>query len=595
MENQGPVLALAVVAFILASLFGFAEAVAYSSQRKSGSYSKYYSPPLPPVAPKATSTPKTNTNSKPQAKKSDDDDDDDRPTSRSEYQAADKSKRKDDNDEDGDEQGREGKSKRQDKDASQARLDEAIPPTVADLIKKLLAPSQTAPAANAGLSKNETKPDSPTKPLHKVTSRPAGDLSLKMPVLPGTDVLVRNLSPTTLNQALERGMRVESRRDLGVLGYSLTRLVAPPDMSAAQAKALLQQTDPLATVDLNQRYRLYPVAREGDGTKPPVSSEPARTTGGCTSDRCYGAAAIGWQEKLANCAKGLSVGVIDTGIDSTHPSLAHQSERFSFGQFGPGYRGAGSDLHGTGVLALLAGNSKSSTPGLIPGAKFYVADIFFADENGLPISTTLHLLEALEWMDRFKVQIINLSLSGPKDALVQAAITRMSKTRTVDGVTKPAVIFVAAAGNGGPGAPPSYPAAYPEALAVTAISKDLRSYRRANHGDYIDVAAPGVDIWTALPDGRQGYQTGTSFAAPYMTAVVASLYRTIPNHHKSKEAVLERISVQDLGQPGRDRIYGLGLVQAPAGCDPAVPWSPAVVARARPFTPAQGAQKTASR
>ena len=368
----------------------------------------------------------------------------------------------------------------------------------------------------------------PAKPLPKLTGRPTGDLQLKMPSLPVTDILVRNLSPATLSRALASGMKVESRRDLGVLGYSLTRLIIPHDMKAEQAKALLQEVNPTAAVDLNQRYRLYPSAREGDGSKPSTTTEPARTTGGCGSDRCYGAATIGWQEQLAACAKGLSVGVIDTGIDSTHPSLAHQPERFKFGQFGPGFRGAGSDLHGTGVLALLAGNSRSSTPGLIPGAKFFVADIFFADENGLPVSTTLHLLEALEWMDRLRVQIINLSLSGPRDDLVQAAITRMSKLRTMDGVTKPAVIFVAAAGNGGPGAPPSYPAAYPETLAVTAVSRDLRGYRRANHGDYIDVAAPGVDIWTALPDGRQGYQTGTSFATPYMTAVVASLYRSLP-------------------------------------------------------------------
>ena len=585
--DRTPILAAALAVSSLFSLLVFTEAIAGDNKRKTGYRSHYTLPPPPPVVKM--------TNSRPQARKVDNDDDD-KPTAKSEPKVADKSKRKDEEEA---EDGTEDKRKRQDGDAVQVTAEETIPPTVADLLKRLFTnPANPVSPRQVDLKagpapKLDTEPSTPAKPLQKLTGRPAGDLPLRLPNIPVTDVLVRNLSPATLSQALAHGMTVESRRDLGVLGYSLTRLVIPYDMNAAHAKALLQQANPLAAVDQNQRYRLYPSAREGNSTKASVPAEPARTTGGCGSDRCYGAATIGWQEQLATCARGLSIGVVDTGIDSTHPSLAHQPERFKFGQFGPGYRGAGSDLHGTGVLALLAGNSKSSTPGLIPSAKFFVADIFFADENGLPVSTTLHLLEALEWMDRLRVQIINLSLSGPRDDLVQAAIARMSKPRTMDGVAKPAVVFIAAAGNGGPGAPPSYPAAYPQALAVTAVSRDLRSYRRANHGDYIDVAAPGVDIWTALPDGRQGYQTGTSFAVPYMTAVVASLYRSLPSH-KSKEAILQRVSIQDLGSPGRDRIYGRGLVQAPAGCGPSVPpWSPAVVARARPTAPA--AQKTASR
>lgn len=545
--------------------------------------------------------PTSKTTSKSQPQKSDDDDRD--KPAKSESKVADKSKAKED--EDDDQEDKDEKVRGADGNAK-LRGDD-VPATVADLLKRLFAnPSPQVPMVDSAVRKLPPKadlgdgagpklaekPTVPSKPLQKVTGRPVGDLNLRLPSLPNNDVLVRNISTTTLSKLSALGIRPESRRDLGVLGSTLTRLVIPPGMNAAEARALLKETDPSARVDLNQRYRLYPSAREGESARP-HAREPARTSGGCTSDRCYGAATIGWQEQLTTCAKGLNIGVVDTGIDSTHPSLAHQPERFKFGQFGPGYRGSGADLHGTGVLALLAGSPKSSTPGLIPNAKFYVADIFFADENGQPVSTTLHLLEALEWMDHLRVQIINLSLSGPRDDLVQAAITRMSKPRTVDGVHKPAVIFIAAAGNGGPGAPPSYPAAYPEAIAVTAVNRDLRGYRRANQGDYIDVAAPGVDIWTALPDGRQGYQTGTSFAVPFMTAIVASLYHSLPPS-KSRESLLQRISIQDLGQPGPDPIYGRGLVQAPVACGgPSTPWTPAVVARARPLIPA--GQKTASR
>ena len=88
-------------------------------------------------------------------------------------------------------------------------------------------------------------------------------------------------------------------------------------------------------------------------------------------------------------------------------------------------------------------------------------------------------------------------------------------------LTKAGIVVVAAAGNEGPSAPPGYPAAYEEVIAVTAVDRNLAAYRYANRGDHIDLAAPGVDVWTALPDRREGPQTGTSFAVPYVTAVVA--------------------------------------------------------------------------
>lgn len=394
--------------------------------------------------------------------------------------------------------------------------------------------------------------------------RSAGDLTLRTPLVNQAHILARNLTTQTLKNAAELGMKVKNSRTFDVVGATVTQLVVPPHLDIAQARAALQQMAPETALSFNQQYRLYPLAK-GESARP--SFEPARASGGCTPDRCYGASAIGWQGELGVCARDLKIGVIDTGIDGSHPALNHDPGRINYGIIGPEKRAPGNDLHGTGVLALLAGDPKSSTPGLVPRAKFYVADIFFADESGMPVSTTMHLLEALDWMDRLQVQIINLSLSGPRDDLVQTAVARMSRTRTIDGVTRPGTIFIAAAGNGGPGAPPSYPAAYAEVVAVTAVSRDRRSYRRANQGDYIDIAAPGVDIWTALPDGRQGFQTGTSFATPYVTAVVASLYRSLPRA-RTKTAILRRMSIQDLGTPGPDRIYGRGLVNAPASCDP---------------------------
>lgn len=449
------------------------------------------------------------------------------------------------------------RNRNRDRDRDEEEAREAV-----ETAAKAAAASAAATAASSAQAKSGDTAKSADGSAARRSS--PGDLSLRVPLVNQAHILARNLTAQTLKNATDLGLKVKGSRSIDVLGTTVTQLVVPPHLDIAQARAALQQIAPDSALSFNQQYRLYPQAK---GESSQVSQEPARSTGGCTPDRCYGARAIGWQGDLGVCARDLKIGVIDTGIDGSHPALSHDSGRISYGVIGPEKRAPGNDLHGTGVLALLAGDPRSSTPGLVPRAKFFVADIFFADEKGLPVSTTMHLLEALDWMERMQVQIINLSLSGPSDDLVKAAIAKMSRTRTVDGASRPGTIFIAAAGNGGPGAPPSYPAAYSEVVAVTAVSKDLRSYRRANQGDYIDIAAPGVDIWTALPDGRQGFQTGTSFATPYVTAVVASVYRNLPRT-RTKTAVLQHLPVQDLGAPGPDRIYGRGLVNAPASCDP---------------------------
>jgi subtilisin family serine protease len=85
------------------------------------------------------------------------------------------------------------------------------------------------------------------------------------------------------------------------------------------------------------------------------------------------------------------------------------------------------------------------------------------------------------------------------------------------------------------------------------------------------LAAPGVDVWTALPDKKEGPQTGTSFAVPYVTAAAAAVYPKDELVYRGrpldpKKAVLSRLTIRDLGPAGRDSIYGQGLLQAPAQC-----------------------------
>lgn len=166
------------------------------------------------------------------------------------------------------------------------------------------------------------------------------------------------------------------------------------------------------------------------------------------------------------------------------------------------------------------------------------------------------MLRAFNWLEGEGVKIINMSLSGPPDTLIEDAVAKLAAK---------GIILVAAAGNEGPNnTGPSYPAAYDDVIAVTAVNKNLQNYRYANRGSYVDVSAPGVAIWTALPGSQHGYHSGTSFATPYVTASLAAIYPRVGGQNTT--AALQALVFRDLGDAGADAVYGRGLLVAPTSC-----------------------------
>jgi subtilisin family serine protease len=124
------------------------------------------------------------------------------------------------------------------------------------------------------------------------------------------------------------------------------------------------------------------------------------------------------------------------------------------------------------------------------------------------------------------------------------------------------VVVIAAAGNGGPSAPPVYPAAYPGVIAVTAVDEADRLYEFANRGNYIAVSAPGVDILAPVEHNGYAYVSGTSFAAAYVSGIVALLLERDPSLDPHSVADLLATGAEDLGPEGRDDDYGAGRVNA---------------------------------
>jgi len=206
------------------------------------------------------------------------------------------------------------------------------------------------------------------------------------------------------------------------------------------------------------------------------------------------------------------------------------------------------------VASLLAG-SAGNFRGAAPQAELFAADVYCGSPAGGAVD---RLAAALGWMARERVAVINVSLVGPRNALLE---------RVVASLVDRGFLIVAAVGNDGPAAAPLYPAAYDGVMGVTAVDARHRVLIEACRGKHLDLAAPGADM-SAATIGQAGQADtfasvrGTSFAAPIVAGLLArALAQPDPAARDRAVAALTGIA-EDLGPRGRDDIYGAGLVGA---------------------------------
>jgi hypothetical protein len=356
------------------------------------------------------------------------------------------------------------------------------------------------------------------------------------------EVVVVGDGPKILAKAEDLGFRLIDDRPLAALGLSVLRLQTPPNVGPEQGLSLLHQALPQLVADVNTLYEPYKTQSAQ------VVSLPAPD---------YARHLIGWSGG-ANCGTGFRIGMVDTGIDADLPALAGQKlhqQSFLAGDASPA-----ATEHGTSIAALLIGRSDPGHidgGGLLPAADLYAASIF--ERHGERVeASAFAIAAALDWMVAQHVPVVNISLSGDNNALMALAVARATERGTM---------LVAAAGNAGPTAPPAYPAALEDVIAVTAVDQNEAILPEANQGDYIAFAAPGVRVWTPAADGLGQYQTGTSFAAPFAAAAIAA--ERMAGSPPDVSALRARLAAHalDLGPPGKDPIFGYGLIRATTSCE----------------------------
>lgn len=347
------------------------------------------------------------------------------------------------------------------------------------------------------------------------------------------EILVRGLSEQQLTILQQQDYTVLERSNLSG-GEVLARLLKPATLSMDDALAAVRQLAPTENSDFNHFYR--------------TEEEAA-----CQGIDCPARQMIGWPVISAACGPLPRMGMVDTGVNTGHAAL--EGARIELHRMED--EDPPSDLvHGTAVASLLVGDPESRTPGLVPQAELVAVDSFHRAGQDQR-SDAFALIAALDYLQERGARVVNLSLAGPANSPLEAQVAEMAEA---------GLILVAAAGNMGPAAPPAYPAAYPRVIAVTAVDRQGRVYRRAGRGPHIDLAAPGVDVWTAASVSGARTKTGTSYAAPFVSAAAALLLQAEPT--LTADDVRTRLlgSARDLGEQGRDEIYGQGLLTPPGGC-----------------------------
>ncbi len=330
------------------------------------------------------------------------------------------------------------------------------------------------------------------------------------------EILALSPSPEALTRLRSAGFTGGRDLDAGELDLGLTVLAPPTGLSARQAVAEARRLDPGGQYDFNH---IYSDAGGGAGPAP----APAN--------------------RSAPAADAIRVGLVDAGVDARHPAL--RGARIEQRGFAPG--GVRAQGHGLATAALLVGR-QGRFRGAAPGATLYVADVYGNTPVGGSASA---LVQSLAWMARGRVPVINVSLVGPPNLALQAAVRALNARGH---------LIVAAVGNDGPAAPPLYPAAYPGVVAVTAVDGRRRILPEAGRPARIDFAAPGADMAVPAVDGGFVAVRGTSFAAPLVAGSLAVLLPAPDPRGAAQARAALAGQALDLGPPGPDRTYGQGLV-----------------------------------
>ena len=305
------------------------------------------------------------------------------------------------------------------------------------------------------------------------------------------------------------------------------RVLSVPSGRAAAALASLKRASAVAFAEPDAQAQAADVPND-----PSLSLE-----WGLTKVR----AADAWSVSHSN--SGVVIAVLDTGVSLSHPDLASKivaSKNFSSSSTVDDVKGHGS--HAAGIAAA-ATNNGVGVAGLGYNALIENVKVLNDDGSGLYSAVA----QGITWAADNGADVISMSLVGTSpSATLQSA---------VDYAWSKGAVVVAAAGNYA-NSTPTYPASYANVLAVAATTDLDKLASFSDYGDWVDVAAPGISIYSTIPGGY-GYMSGTSMAAPYVSGLAALLFTRLTDTNGNGR-VNDEVRAQILATADNVGISGIG-------------------------------------
>ncbi|MFB7333330.1 type VII secretion-associated serine protease mycosin [Streptomyces adustus] len=269
--------------------------------------------------------------------------------------------------------------------------------------------------------------------------------------------------------------------------------------------------------------------------------------------------------------KGITVAVLDTGVEDDHPDLDGNvlagTDLVGFGAK------PGDDSwarHGTAMAGIIAGHghgagNDAGVMGIAPEAKILPVRVILEDDDPsrAKARTTRGnaLAEGIRWAADHGADVINLSLGDDSSS----AHPEPGEDEAIQYALKKGAVVVASAGNGGEkGDHISYPAAYPGVIAATAVDRYGTRASFSTRRWYATVSAPGVDVVIAAPDHRYYEGWGTSAASAFVSGAVALVKAAHPGLSPAQIKKLLEDTARNAPSGGRDDSRGFGFIDPAA-------------------------------
>jgi len=378
--------------------------------------------------------------------------------------------------------------------------------------------------------------------------------------------------PLARDLARSQRLRLLTMRPLALTGVLLVRYQIPDQRTVSAVITMLERDSRVLSAQPNYLYTLTQAGPTQAGSAKSGVAQPAAAPPGSLAASQYGLERLrAGVAHISARGAGVLAAVIDSGVDDSHRELVGAVTGIVdvTQPASAGATSASADAHGTAIAGIIAARDQMS--GVAPSAQL-IAIRAFAPAAGKTAAgkvaasrsgaqgSSLAVVLALEAAVQAKARVVNMSFAGPRDPLLSKALAAAAAK---------GVILVAAVGNDGPEAPPAWPAADPNVIAVTATDASDQRVAIANRGAHVAVAAPGADIIGPAPGNAYQFSTGSSMAAAHVTGAVTLLLEANPALTPPEARKILTETAKDLGPAGRDADTGAGLVDAAAAVDAA--------------------------